>query len=240
MSDETRQTRLLSFRPRGTAGRPVHEARASRDEETTDAVRPTRGDAGGRAREDDDPELSALLAEWGAPDESPGSAGRLLSAYRETAAPRTPWGRLLSSRVGVPVPLAACFTLALAASLLAHAWGVPSASFTPAGPAGEKGDRTDGGTPGAFAAGSSAADVSAGRAEPEVRYVEVPVPGETRVVYVERKRPGAGGRRVKDDRAVARAGSSAGDAASYFTPVDMAEFKPADEVKIRVVRKGER
>nr|MDQ3805735.1 hypothetical protein [Acidobacteriota bacterium] len=72
----------------------------------------------------------------------------------------------------------------------------------------------------------------------------VPVPQErvvTRFVYVGREprhtntrrtptRPDAPARREEAD-------DDAGPT-SYFTGVDMAEFRPADELKIRVIKKG--
>jgi len=213
MSDEMKETRLLRFRPRAADDLREAEARQGSDAE----------EAAGLAREED-PELAVLLAEWGAPAEPGGSAARLLAAYREATARPTLRQRILASRVGVPFPVAACFALAFAASLLAHAMSLSAARQPPDAPA----------------ASAASAASAAGQTIPEVRYVEVPMPGEARVVYVEKRQTAARARRAKDGRGSPGRGPAAGDAASYFTPVDMAEFKPADEVKIRVVRKGER
>jgi hypothetical protein len=78
-----------------------------------------------------------------------------------------------------------------------------------------------------------------------VRIVEVPVVQErvvTRVVYVERKaRRGAGTAAAlasQRDGAARDGEQSPGAASSYFTRVDMEDFQPADEMKIRIVRKG--
>jgi hypothetical protein len=189
-----------------------------------------RGGAGGGTqgtgdpRAGEDPELSTVLGTWAAPEPPPEMDARLLAAYRAATAHTPLWRRMLTSGVRVPLPVAACLALALVASLLAHV-AHPGLKGEPPG----------------IQAGTHA------QPAPEIRIVEVPVPSErvvTRVVYAERGRANARNEasraRAKSRRADDPANAPAGGAASYFTPVDMAEFKPADEVKIRVVRKGER
>jgi hypothetical protein len=93
-----------------------------------------------------------------------------------------------------------------------------------------------------------------------VRVVEVPVVEErvvTRTVYVEKKERAAGrdvstrndgrealaARNDKDGRDAAplqkqEEAEGAGSHAGYFTRVDMNDFQPADEMKIRIVSRG--
>ena len=81
-----------------------------------------------------------------------------------------------------------------------------------------------------------------------MKVVEVPVVRErvvTRVVYVERKgRRDARGAGARLGAALAATGAGGLKAAgadaptSYFTRVDMEDFQPADEMKIRIVKKG--
>lgn len=198
MSDETRRTRLLKFRPRRAEIVPGNTVEPHADR---------------------DAELSALLAEWETPAPSPFAEGKMLAAYRDATARTSLWRKLLTANVRLPLPLAACLVLALVASLLAHFAHRPS-------------DIGDGVNNGAAESRAVAPAV--------VQYVEVPVPTErvvTRVVYADRKSTPA---RRAPNRSTQVENAQTGDAASYFTPVDMAEFKPADEVKIRVVKKGER
>ncbi|HWS55533.1 MAG TPA: hypothetical protein VN228_15450, partial [Pyrinomonadaceae bacterium] len=73
--------------------------------------------------------------------------------------------------------------------------------------------------------------------------VEVPVPHERvvrQVVYVERETRPARARRPTPPAATGAREEREGDAGptSYFTGVDMAEFRPADEMKIRVIKRG--
>ena len=71
----------------------------------------------------------------------------------------------------------------------------------------------------------------------------------TRFVYVEKKgRRDAGGAGARPGSPLAAAGArgpkaagtgpGAGGASSYFTRVDMEDFQPADEMKIKIVRRG--
>ncbi len=121
----------------------------------------------------------------------------------------------------MPLPLAACAVVAFVAAALMLAARAPRLALD------------------APAAGAPA---------PEVRIVDAPAPAErvtTRVVYVEREsRRGAAKERVGQLAARGRAEGSKGtdsndeSTTSYFTSVDMGEFQPPDEMKIRIVKKG--
>ena len=210
---EKKYLRLLSFRAQqgGETGR-LREAEGSEffDE---------RADA----------ELSEMLRHWVAPDASRMTEGRLLAAYRaEVVAPRAPlWKRLLTASVPVPAPVAGLAAVALlfvSAALLMRppiiSLGAPHAALPPA-------------------------EVT--------RIVEVPVAQErvvTRIVYVEKKKGQAMDAASADERQRLAAGSERapvrpgqrrkpeGPGMGYFTRVDMAEFQPADEMKIRIIKRG--
>jgi hypothetical protein len=170
-----------------------------------------------------DSELRALLGAWEAPAPSSDARARLVASFREQARSREPfWKRLLTASVRVPAPVAACAVVALLGSLLMLAARAPRLALDapPAVPP-----------------------------APELRVVEAPATPErvtTRVVYVGREsRPRRAGEGVARLAARGRAGGRAGaddDAAqgptSYFTRVDMGEFEPPDELKIRVIKKG--
>jgi hypothetical protein len=215
MSDEKRQTRLLPFRLRR---RPA-----------PDAERDFPADA----------ELRELLRAWEAPQASARSRERLLADFRAHARRAPLWRRALRAELRVPLPVAACALVALL-SLLAFAARSPSRTQPSKAVAPE--------TVNAVAAQTSdatGAQVSDAFAATSVKFVEVPVVRErvvTRVVYVEKKersgaRPGAALAAERERRA--RDGEQAsGAASSYFTRVDMEDFQPADEMKIRIVRKG--
>jgi hypothetical protein len=170
-----------------------------------------------------DAELRALLGAWEAPAPSDDARARLLASFREQAHSREPvWKRLLTASVRVPAPVAACAVVALLGSLLMLAARAPR-----------------------LALDAPAAVPPA----PELRIVEAPAPPERvveRVVYVEREsRPRRANERAGQVAARGRAGGAAGkDAAagegptSYFTRVDMGEFEPPDELKIRIIKKG--
>ena len=209
MSDEKRQTRLLPFRLRR---RPA-----------CDPEQDFPPDA----------ELRQLLRAWEAPTVSTAARGRLLADFRASARRAPLWRRALRAELRVPLPLAACAVAALV-SLLAFAAHTAS---RPARPEAAVGTQT----------------ANAGVAAPTVKVVEVPVVRErvvTRFVYVEKKgrRGEAGGAGARPDAQRAAAGGrgpkaagappGAGGASSYFTRVDMEDFRPADEMKIRIVRKG--
>ena len=160
-----------------------------------------------------DAELRHLLRAWAAPPPDPAGGARLLAAFRAHDAARPRWRRLLASRVSVPLPVAAAAGAAFVAAGLAV--------FALASPAGR--------APFAEAAAAAAA----------VRVVEAPVTHErveTRVVYVERGARAAPAPRTPAPARPAGAEAEVDDA-SYFTGVDMAEFHPADQMKIRVIKR---
>jgi hypothetical protein len=215
MSDEKRQTRLLPFRLR----------------------RPARTDA--RANDGDDfsadPELTALLRTWEVPARDAGARSRLLADFRASVRPAPLWRRALTAQVRVPLPVAACLGLALLGSLYALVTRATAVRVEPAA-------------------------VQSNAQPTAVRIVEVPVVQErvvTRMVYVEKSKRGAA--RVvstrapereelarRDDKNEGGAEASQSDEpaqsreaqAGYFTRVDMNDFQPAGEVKLRIVSRG--
>jgi hypothetical protein len=224
MSDEKRQTRLLPFRLRRAGARRARVA--ARDAEDFGA----------------DAELTALLRAWDAPPPSDGARARLLADFRATVRPAPLWRRALAAQVRVPLPVAACAVVALLLSPLAFG-ARPWNKYAP----------------------SSAPAVEAAPAE-RVRVVEVPVIQErvvTRTVYVEKKERAlargvssqseTGARAESPETASMKTSSSAkpSDArapeeqtpatteasAGYFSRVNMEDFQPAGEMKIRVVRR---
>ena len=223
MSDEKRQTRLLPFRLRraGAARRGAWSAGAE--------------DFAGRDGAEDytaDAELKALLRAWEAPPPSADARARMLADFR-AAVPRAPlWRRALAAELRVPLPVAACAALVLVASLFLLV---------------------------ARARTHAAPEVSKTEAAPVLKVVEVPVVQErvvTRTVYVEKKERAAA--RVASARVPARPGlfpretlaqgaareevegaaPEANSDAGYFTRVNMEDYQPAGEVKIRFVRRG--
>jgi hypothetical protein len=178
-------------------------------------------------RADDTPadtELRRLLAAWQAPPPDPSGGARLLAAYRAHTAPAPLWRRLLTARLSLPAPLAAGAVGALVVAALAL--------FTLA------------------SRGAQSPAAAAARAASAVRFVEVPVPQEkvvTRYVYVEREprapapapaaRPGAPAPDASDASDASGAAETA-ETTSYFTGVDMAEFRPASKMEIRVIKRG--
>jgi hypothetical protein len=211
MSDEKRQTRLLPFRLR----RARHAGADGAEDFSADA------------------ELRALLREWEAPPQSGGARARLLADFRACAAPAPLWRRALAAQIRVPLPVAACAALALLLTPLAFG-ARPWTKSTP---------------PPADAAHA-----------PSVRVVEVPVVQErvvTRVVYVNKNERGRGrgvstqaaereslaaeptaSRRVEATTQAAAPAAPADASAGAFTRVDMQDFKPAEEVKFRIVSRG--
>ena len=208
---EKKYLRLLSFRTPGGAGTP-------RPGEFFD--------------ERADEELSEILRHWAAPDASRLSESRLLAAYREQVASRRAplWRRLLRASVPVPALVAALAVVALLSVAAAVAMRPPLI---------------------ALEAPSAMSPLLVG----PTKIVEVPVPYErivTRIVYVERKNGQAkdaaadererqqfavtGPEREDPSRPAGR--RSDGHGTGYFTRVDMADFQPADEMKIRIIKKG--
>ena len=178
-----------------------------------------------------DAELRELLRAWEAPAVSTAARERLLADFRASARRAPLWRRALRAELRVPLPLAACAVAALL-SLLAFAAHTASRPARPE-------------------AAVETQTANAGVAAPAVKVVEVPVVRErvvTRFVYVEKKGRrdacGAGARPAAQLAAAggrgpqAAASPGAGAASSYFTRVDMEDFRPADEMKIRIVRKG--
>lgn len=212
MSDEKRQTRLLPFRLR----------------------RATRADAGTKGVEDfsADAELTALLRAWDVPPQDAGAWSPLLADFRASVRPVPLWRRALTAQVRVPLPVAACAALVLLGSL--YVLGARATA-----------PRVE----------QSAAQTAAPPAA--VRIVEVPVVEErlvTRTVYVEKKGRGdvqAASRRQPEREELARRDASEVEIprhqepvqnpeahAGYFTRVDMNDFQPAGEVKLRIVSRG--
>ena len=214
MSDEKRQTRLLPFRLRRAA----------------------RTDAGASGAQDfsADAELTALLRTWDAPAQDAGARARLLADFRGSVRRAPLWRRALTAQVRVPLPVAACLGLVLLGSLYAlgsraTARAEPTAVQTNVHPT-------------------------------TVRVVEVPVVRErvvTRTVYVEKKERGAtrvvSTRTAEREQLPRRDDKNEGGAetlqgqepaqgqdahAGYYTRVDMNDFQPAGEVKLRIVSRG--
>ncbi|HEX8561250.1 MAG TPA: hypothetical protein VF668_24370 [Pyrinomonadaceae bacterium] len=236
MSDEKRQTRLLPFRL-GRAGR-----RAG-----------ARGPLDGAEDSSADPELTALLRAWEAPPQSDAATGRLLADFRAEFGRAPLWRRALAARVRVPAPVAACAAAALLLSLAAHGarrpTGPDAAGTAPAAAASE-----------AQAAGVRVVEVPVymERVVTRTVYVEKKERGAARGVSsraagreqmasagaeAEARGAGAEARGASRDAAPERDGPAAAAAAQaaqggYFTNVDMNDFQPADEVKIRIVKKG--
>jgi hypothetical protein len=217
MREEKRQTRLLPFRLR-RAGARRYEAADFADDVSADA------------------ELTALLREWDAPEISSRSRERLLADFRAGVAPAPLWRRVLGAQLRVPLPVAACAVTSDAQA---------KAGVSEAANAGESRTVAD--------AAKSA------EAAPALKAVEVPVEKVvTRVVYVEKKERGETGQAfaradasrvptvkavwpkvgAHDDGARPEESKGAGATTSYFTRVDMNDFQPADEVKIRIVKRG--
>jgi hypothetical protein len=216
MSNEKRQTRLLPFRLRRTP----------------------RADAGARGEEDfsADAELTALLRTWEAPGQDSGARARLLADFRANVRRPPLWRRALDAQVRVPLPVAACLGVLLLGSL--YALGTRAAN------------------PRVEAPPTAQTEASA----QAVRVVEVPVVRErvvTRTVYVEKKgrderqaAPLRPGRREelarRDDKNERGAEAPQGQEpaqgqethAGYFTRVDMNDFQPTNEVKLRIVSRG--
>lgn len=211
MSNEKRQMRLLPFRLR-RSGAPRYTADHLSEDAGADA------------------ELSAMLRKWNAPQpETQAARARLLKDFRAVVARPPLWRRAMTASIRVPLPIAACALVAMLASLAA----VAARTFAPLNA------QT---TPRALSTA------------PVVRVVEVPVVHEkvvTRVVYMEKRESieslGAPAS-VSNEGEVVTIGARAAkptlgprdavEPASFVTRVDMDDFQPADEVKIRVIKKG--
>jgi hypothetical protein len=214
MSNERKEHRLLPFRARRRLMHPIPE------ETGADAVRA-------------DDELNELLRSWEAPPPSATARTRIVAAFREQAAPPTLWRRMLTASVRIPAPVAAAVLVALAGLCAALAMRSTHVVALEAPPAYDA-------------------------APAPARIVEVLVPQErvvTRVVYLEKK---SGGQSRRDERppqpqaheqvaresaqeaTPARGATTTQEAANgYFTGVNMSEFQPSDEMKIRIIKKGD-
>ena len=214
MSDEKRQTRLLPFRLR----------RASR----------ANADVHGEKDFSADAELTALLRTWDVPAQDAGARAGLLADFRASVRRPPLWRRALTAQVRVPLPVAACLGLVLLGSL----YVLGTRATTRVEPTA----------------------VQSNVHPTTVRIVEVPVVQErvvTRTVYVEKKERGAPrvvsspteareelARRDDKNERDAGAPQSAEPArgqeahAGYFTRVDMNDFQPAGEMKLRIVSRG--
>jgi len=168
-----------------------------------------------------DRELKTLLASWDAPEAPRALDHRLLTSYRtdQQGATRPPmWRRALTSSVPVPLPIAGLTVVALVAVSTALALR-PSPVTLESPPA--------------------ITTLAA------TRVVEMPVMQErivTRTVFVEKKEH-LTWKKERRGTVVARGANVAGDSAArakeqtgYFTRVNMTEFQPANEVKIRVIK----
>lgn len=192
---------------------------------------------GSRQEMHTDEELTCLLRAWEAPDAPHASDARLLASFRRQTSAREPfWRRLLTASVRVPVPVAALAVLVLlgvTATLVARPSRVSSETVDRAG---------------------------APPARETTKIVEVPVVQErvvTRVVYVEKnerraqQRAGDGNlsereqprRRVRQEQPLAsagreRAGDTEAQGTGYLTRVNMEDFQPANQMQIRMIKRG--
>lgn len=172
-----------------------------------------------------DPELRALLSSWDAPEASGTLDRRLLASFRaeQQSIVRPPlWRRALTSSVRIPLPIAGVCAVALIATSAALALRPSRITF----------ESTPLASPPAA-----------------TRLVEVPVVRErvvTRTVFVGKKDRAA---RQKERQSVITANATdaaensegrAGEQTGYFTRVNMTEFQPAGEMKIRVIKGSRR
>jgi len=185
----------------------LNDAHKTRDEKTTRRFSEATPDR----------ELKTLLASWEAPDVPRSLDHHLLSSYRteqrEAAHPPL-WRRTLTSSVPIPLPIAGLTVVALVVTSVMLALR-PSPVMLEALP------------------------VAA------TRVVEVPVAQErivTRTVFVEkkerpiRKNERRGAIAAREANTVGDSASRAKELTGYFTRVNMTEFQPANEVKIRVIK----
>jgi hypothetical protein len=246
MSDEKRPTRLLPFRIRRAA-----HAHAAADYDCE--ARELSADAGEFS---EDAELSTLLRAWDAPEPSTRSRERLLSEFRAGGVRAPFWRRALSAELRVPLPVAACAALALLALLFALAarTQIPVQSAI-------KSTAVDVRTSDAPAVKIVELPVERERVVTRYIYVEKNAPRAEAQMLVANSQAGttqqqsASTRRGAAERGVAQSASnseaargtrtavepgaqSSSEPTSYFTRVDMADFQPADEMKIRIVKRG--
>jgi hypothetical protein len=240
MSDEKRQTRLLPFRLRRAA--QAHAA---------DYASGARDVSAGAEEFSEDAELSGLLRVWDAPEPSAGARERLLAEFRAGVVRAPFWRRALSAELRVPLPVAACTALALLAAFFV----LVARTQTPAQSAATQSTNAAVRTTDAPAVKIVELPIERERVV-------------TRIVYVEKNSPRAEAQQLSAQQStstrqrgtttretVAQSGSNGGAAravrtafdsgsrsadepTSYFTRVDMADFQPADEMKIRIVKRG--
>jgi hypothetical protein len=240
MSDEKRPTRLLAFRLRRDG------AARARNAGYTSGARVVSSNA---EEFSEDAELSALLRAWDAPESSAHARARLLAEFRATARRAPLWRRALSTELRVPLPVAACAALAVLASFLLLA----SRTRTPARSAATQSTAVNVRTTEAPAVKIVELPVERERVVTRIVYVEK----NARLAEAQQSgmtQPFTSTQRGATTRAAVARSSSAREAArqtafdssaqstaeptSYFTRVDMADFQPADEMKIRIVKRG--
>ena len=244
MSDEKRPTRLLPFRLRRATHAHAADYACDARELSADAVEFS-----------DDAELSTLLRAWDAPEPSARVRERLLAEFRATARRAPFWRRALSAELRVPLPVAACAALALLASLFA----LVARTQTPAQSA-IKSTVVDVRTTEAPAVKIVELPVERERVVTRIVYVERNAPraeaqqlamtqqtgttqqsastqrsGTTRGAAAQ---SGPNREAASRQTAIESSAQSTGEPTSYFTRVDMADFQPADEMKIRIVKRG--
>ena len=258
MSDEKRPTRLLPFRLRRAAhARRADFAQGAPDAPDASDTLDTLDTLDDAAALQDDEELSALLRAWDAPAPSDASRARLLAGFRAEVRPAPLWRRALSAELRVPLPLAACAALALLASLVAlaaRAQTATAAATTANAPAEARGAEAASGLKvvevpverervvtrvvyvGRDAARAGARQFAAAEQPASARRGFDAAQAATRAALAQSdaSRANAGRARTAFDPAA----QSAGEPTSYFTRVDMADFEPADEMKIRIVKRG--
>ncbi|MFL6283582.1 MAG: hypothetical protein ACJ74Q_10630 [Pyrinomonadaceae bacterium] len=248
MSDEKRPTRLLPFRLRRAAHARTADYACEARELSADAVEFS-----------EDAELSTLLRAWDAPEPSARSRERLLAEFRAGGVRAPFWRRALSAELRVPLPVAACAALALLASLftLAARTQVPAQSAaTMSTKSTDAYVRTTDAPPVKIVE----LPVEHERVVTRIVYVERNAPRAEAQRLAMTQQTGttqqsASTRRGAAERGVAQSASnseaargartavepgaqSTGEPTSYFTRVDMADFQPADEMKIRIVKRG--
>jgi hypothetical protein len=249
MSDEKRPTRLLPFRMRRAA--QAHAADYACD------ARELPADAGEFS---EDAELSTLLRAWDAPEPSVRSRQQLLTEFRARGVRAPLWRRALSAELRVPLPVAACAALALLASLFA----LVARTQTPAQAAATTATQStsvDVRTTEAPAVKIVEPPVERERVVTRIVYVERNAPRADAQQLAMTQQTGTTQQSTSTQRSVAttrgvaaQSGSnreaasrqtpvepgtqSSGEPTSYFTRVNMADFQPADEMKIRIVKRG--
>ena len=242
MRDEKRQTRLLPFRLRRAA--QAHAA---------DYTSGARDASAGAEEFSEDAELSGLLRAWDAPEPSAGARERLLAEFRATS-PRAPlWRRALSAELRVPLPVAACAALAFLATLFVLA----ARTQAPAQSALSQSTNADVRTNDAPVVKIVELPIERERVVTRIVYVDKNAPraeaqqlAATQQSISTRQRGAtmtrgasaqsvSNGEGTREVRTAFDSGShSTDEPTSYFTSVNMADFQPADEMKIRIVKRG--